>query len=68
MKNKNVLCLVLKREDDEIEFREMGSLLSHVRGACIGKALSWREERLMRTFVWSLNLFIVHCSCLVLLG
>ena len=67
MKNKNVLCLVLKREDGEIEFREMGSLF-HVIGACIGKALSWREERLMRTFVWSLNLFNAHCSCLVLLG
>ena len=28
-----------------------------MRGACIEKALSWGDERLMRTFVWSLNLF-----------
>ena len=48
--------LVLKREVDEIECREEGSLF-HLRGACIEKALSWGDEILKRTFVWSLNLF-----------
>ena len=46
-----VLSLVLKREVDEIELREEGSLF-HVRVPYIEKALSWGDERLMRTFVW----------------
>ena len=65
--NKNVLSLVLNREVYEIERREEGRLF-HVRGACIEKALSCGDERLMRTFVWSLNLFNTRCGYLLVLG
>ena len=41
---------------------------SIMREACIEKALSWRDERLMRTFVWSLKLFNGLCVYLVVLG
>ena len=56
----------MKREVDEIERREEGSLF-HVRGACIEKALSWGDERLIRSFIWSLNLFnaLSGYSCIV---
>ena len=56
----------MKREVDEIERREEGSLF-HVRGACIEKALSWGDERLIRSFIWSLNLFnaLRGYSCIV---
>ena len=57
----------MNREVYEIERREEGSLL-HVKGKCIEKALSWGDERLMRTFVWSLNLFNGLCVYLVMLG
>ena len=35
-----------KREVDEIECREEGSLF-HVRGMCIEKAFGWGDERLV---------------------
>ena len=34
----------------------------HVRIVCIGKYLSWRDERLMRSFVWSLQVFDALCG------
>ena len=34
----------------------------HVRIVCIEKYLSWRDERLMRTFVWSLQVFDALCG------
>ena len=46
----------MKREVDEIECWGKGSLF-HVRWGCIDKDLSWGDERLMRTLVWSLKLF-----------
>ena len=58
--------MVLKREVNEIERREEG-ILFHVRGACIEKALSRVDERLMKNFVWSLNLFNGLCVYLVML-
>ena len=65
-RNRNGVSLVLKREVDGTERREEGSLY-HVRGACTEKALSWGDGRLLRTFVWSLNVCNALCGYLAVL-